>query len=186
MKIVRASLATMTLGFISLQAGAGNTKHVREEVDPYSGLKTVSVNIDTHPCMTQTTSDPNPSHVRLVVSAIESKGGVVDYALIVDMTGGHWIHPGKHGFMETIADGTHDVLYPVAEKSKWNERSAFTGERHIRETIPFGIDRNFITSLSSAKAFQFRVIAADTTLERCTDAKHMRDLQEFLGISATL
>jgi hypothetical protein len=176
----------VSLGLGAVQADAGS-KRLQETVDPYNGQKSLTLEVDTGRCVVETSPDPNAySHVRLILSAIQQPQGDIVYALVVDMDGGHKIHPGKHGEMETVIDGAHGELHPLADKSYWREPNSFSRGRHMRETIPFGVDRDFVAALAKAQTFQFRVVAADTTLERCTDAKKLRDLNDFLGMSSTL
>jgi hypothetical protein len=179
---VAALFACFTLGIL-----AAPSSRVKESVDPQSKLRSLLFEARTYNCAAPTSNDPNDSAVRLEFAAVENtQGSGVDYVLSVDMTGGNFIHPGRQGALETLADGTHDELHPVDKISKWSDHNTWSGRREKRELIPFGADRAFLESIAKAKTFQFTVHGADGDLERCTDGKELHHLQELLDRAAVL
>ncbi|MDE1160560.1 MAG: hypothetical protein PW792_01290 [Acidobacteriaceae bacterium] len=187
MKRMGASVALFALCFAG-SAEAGHPKHVHDDIDPYSGQRILSVAIDTGRCLVETSPDRNPSHVKLLLSAVRQPSAPVEYVLTLSLDGGEWINPGKRGSLQTVIDGKQDELYMVGPKSAWKEWPAFSGTRHkvAKEVIPFGADEEFVKNLAGAKAVQFRINAQNTSLERCTDAVSLRDVHEFLALAATL
>lgn len=187
-----AAVCLSLSAFAALPAAAKThgsaSKHLHDVVDPYTGQRVVSLEIDTGHCQVETSEDHNATHVKLWLTASRSPESPLEYTLIADLSGGLWITTGKRSSMETVVDGQQDTLYLTGKRSQWKEIPSFSGTKHkdFRETIPFGIDDAFVRSLSEAKSFQFRVRGKNTMLERCTDAYAMREVKLFLGAAATL
>jgi hypothetical protein len=183
----RAYAFAAFFAFATLGINAAPSSRVKESVDPQTKLHSLLFEARTYNCAAPTSNDPNDSAVRLEFTANQNpQGAGADYVLFVDMTGGNFIHPGRRGALETLADGTHDELHPVDKISKWSDHNTWSGRREKRESIPFGADREFLEAVAKAKTFQFTVHGADGDLERCTDGKELHHLQELLNRAAAL
>lgn len=169
---------------------AGHTakpsKHIHEDIDPYSGERTLTLEIGTDRCTAEASPVANKAYVVLLLSATGIQGQGAAFAMSVDLAYGHTVRTGHYALLDTSTDGVSAQLYPLAQKTKWTERNAFTGNRHVHQLLPFGVSRDYLDSLANAKTFQFRVSAGDATLERCVRARELHDLREFLGQAATL
>jgi hypothetical protein len=161
--------------------GARASRHIHETVDPYSGEKTLTLDVDTRGCH----DDPStPTQVKLLISATERAPHDVVYNLTTDLAYGPTIHPDKIGIMDTLIDGLPAQLQQAAPKSKWREHNAARRGHHMREMIPYDVSLEYLDSLAVAKQFQFRINGQDLSLQRCASARQLRDLHEFLDDAA--
>lgn len=177
--LLPALLAASTV----LTAHAAN--HARETTDPYTHLRTITLDVEAGHCSAPTTDDEQSAHVRLTFQAVEEADGVVDYNLLLDITNNHLIHLGAHPTLDVAADGKTFQFRPVAPKTRGSDRNGFTGRRRVYEGVLFGVDRGFLSALSTAKTMQFRMNAEGATLERCTYLPEYRDVTTLLDQSAS-
>jgi hypothetical protein len=173
------------LAALVLPSPARVSSRVKESVDPQTKLKTLAFEVRTFSCQAPTTNETNDAKVRLIFNAFQLSTGGADYAVVVDLTGGEFVHPGRRGTMETLMGGAHDQLLPAERIRKWSDHP-WWGSREKREAIPFATDREWFEKAANAGELQFRVNAADRVLERCVSATELRDLHDFLGRAATL
>jgi hypothetical protein len=113
--------------------GARASRHIHETVDPYSGDRTVTLDVDTSRCRDD---PPTPTQVKLLISATQRTPHDVVYNLVTDLAYGPAIHPNKIGIMDTLVDGLPSQVQQSAPKSKWRERNIITRGHHMREMIP--------------------------------------------------
>jgi hypothetical protein len=164
----------------ALPANGMGGRHVQTEVDPYSHVKRVWLELPTHVCALRTTRNELAADVRLVINAFHDPDGHVEYAVAVDVDDDHLMHVGSHTKMITAMDERVDTLSLAADKDKWSEHSAFTGARHVRLVMPFAVDREFLVALTKARTFQFRVDSRSDELERCSSGSDLREVRGFL------
>jgi|GEM_PF-6047196 len=168
--------------FVSPRLNAGQSKHIHEDTDPYSGQTTLTLDVDTGRCPDG--PSPGSRQVRLLISATQLGLHQVEYNLTTDLAYGSIISPGKNGQMDTLIDGLPAQLPVAGAKSKWRERSAFERRGHNRELISYDISLAYLDSLANAKLFQFRINGQGDSVERCVTARQLRDLHEFLDAAA--
>ena len=164
--------------------GARGSKHIHEDVDPYTGLRTLTLDVDTRGCLDDSSPGSTKTRVKLLITATELGAHDIVYTLTTDLSYGSVIHPGKNGSMDTLVDGLPGQLFPSDAKIKWSERNALSGRRHMRETIPFALSFAYLDTLAEAKMFQFRINGQDHRLQRCATGRDLHDLREFLNAAA--
>jgi hypothetical protein len=178
------AFVALALTMTTSPLGARESKHIHEEVDPYTGLRTLTLDVDTRGCPDDSAPGSTSTRVKLLITATELGAHDVVYTLTTDLAYGRVIHPGKNGSMDTLVDGLAGQLFPVDAKTKWSERNAFSHHRHMRETIPFGLSLPYLDTLAEAKMFQFRINGQDHFVQRCATGRDLHNLREFLDAAA--
>jgi len=172
------------LTLITLPLGARESKHIRETVDPYSAQKTLTLDVDTGRCPDDPHPGPYATHIRLLISATELGPHDVAYNLTTDLDYGGLVTPGKNGVLDTLIDGLPAQLPVAGPRSKWRERDARNRHPHNRQMIPYDVSLDYLATLAEAKLFEFRVNGQDNSVQRCANARQLRDLHEFLNAAA--
>ena len=179
MKKLIASLPLAGLLLVAAHTVA-QSKNIHETVDPYTGLKTLFLEVSTRSCA----GDPSPgSHdpdVHLLFTAAQNLNHTVSYFISPEMDGASYtlsLRPA--GTMNTMIDGVAGTFSTPAGSTTTNQYSG--NNSYLHETVPFSASRAVLTKLSATERFQFRVNGQHQAVQRCTDAKRMRDLAEFLN-----
>ena len=179
------TLLAVLLLFTAPRLNAGQSKHIHEDTDPYSGQTTLTLDVGTGRCPDGPSIGPYASQVHLLISATQLAPHQVAYNLTTDLAFGSIVTPGKNGTLDTLMDGLPAQLPLAGQRSKWRERDAFNRHPHNREMIPYDISLAYLDSLANAKLFQFRINGTSHSVERCATARQLRDLHEFLDAAAT-
>jgi hypothetical protein len=82
------------------------------------------------------------------------------------------------GTMDTLIDGVAGSLSASAGSTTTDRYSG--DHSYLHETVPFSVSRADLTRLATAQEFQFRINGQHREAQRCTDARRMHDLAEFL------
>jgi hypothetical protein len=176
-------LASLLL-FATATSAAHPSKHIHEETDPYSGQKTLTLDVDTGRCPDRPSPGPYASQVHLLISATQVAPHQVAYNITTDLAYGSIITPGKEGVLDTLIDGLPAQLPWAGQRTKWREHNAFGHHHHNREMIPYDVSLAYLDSLAEAKLFQFRINGKSHSVERCSSAHQLRDVHEFLDAAA--
>jgi len=179
------SFAAFLLLVVGLTPGLGlaQSKHIHEEVDPYSHLRTLFLgDVTTKACPEDPPLGLHDPVVELIFGVFEKPDHTVEYFLTADLTGGPVLNLRKGDTMDSLMDG--GVGWFVTPMGS-TVNTIYRGDRsYVHETIPFHVERGNLEFLSQAKTFQFRVNGPRGAVQRCTDAKRLRDLAEFLDAAA--
>jgi hypothetical protein len=118
--------------------------------------------------------------VHVLFTATQNQNHTASYFLSPEMDGASYalsLRPA--GTMDTLIDGVAGTLSTPAGSTTTNRYSG--GRSYLHETVPFSASRADLVKLTTAKGFQFRINGQREEVQRCTDAKRMRDLAEFLN-----
>jgi hypothetical protein len=178
------SLITLAVLFAAMPLQARESRHIHETVDPYSGTRTLSLEIDTHGCLDDHPLNRYSADVHLIVSAIATHPRQVAYILAPDLRSRHMkLYNAQQTTLDTSVDGIATQLGPGYPKTKHIERSGWSG-RHVLEVVPFDVSFDYLTRLAQAQDFHFRVNTRTESIQRCADAHDLRELHEFLDAAA--
>jgi hypothetical protein len=174
-KLVRpATILALACMAVALHAASNN---IREDVDPSSGLKTLYlIDVHTHNC-------PGVSSVsadlKLIFMAQQTPEKEVIYSLSPALTSRARINIRRGDTMDTLTDGNPAQL--VAPINELQRREHAYRRIDVKETVPFPMTRDQLTTLSKAELFQFTINGKNNSVQRCVSAKDLKDLAEFLG-----
>ena len=175
----------MILMLAAMPLQARESKHIHEVEDPYTGVKTLSLEIDSHGCPEDHPLNAYSAHVHLIISAMQMQPHQVAYIIATDLVSRHTKLPSaKNATLDTNIDGAVTQLGPGYPKTKHTIRSAWSG-RHVQEMVPFDVSSDYLNQLANAKSLEFRVNAKYDSVQRCSDARDLRDLHEFLDAAAS-
>jgi hypothetical protein len=176
----RALLVVVLLLALS-SLGKAQSKHIHEQVDPYTGLRKLFLgDIQTRGCSDDPPVGYHDGDVRLIVSAFEQKDRHTEYFLSAEISEGPILNVRTNDRMDSRMDeGIGYFVAPIG--STVNHVYEKFGNRSFnREVAMFRVTRENLEFLSHANVFQFRVNGPQRSIQRCTDAKHLHDLAEFL------
>jgi hypothetical protein len=180
----RVPLLMLAIFLAAAPLSARESKHIHETVDPYSGVKMLSLEIGTHGCLDDRPLNRFDAQVELIVYALQMQPHQVEYLIAPQLESRHLKLPyAKGATLDVSIDGAAMRLGPAYPKTKRVERSAWSG-RHVNETVPFDVTPETLKKLSQATEIHFRVNARYDSVQRCVDAHDLRDLREFLGAAA--
>lgn len=167
----------------SFDAGCAlaQSRHIHEQADPYTGLRTLFLEVSTGRCSGDPSLGPHDPVVHLLFSASESREGPTAYFLTPELDHGYTLNVPHRGTMDTLIDGVPGG-FATADGSTVTTQYA-AGGSYPHETIPYAVSKDDLLKLASAEYFQFRVNGPKRMVQRCTDAKHLRDLAEFVQAS---
>ena len=174
MKTLTGSLPLACLLLAAANA-VPQSKNIHETVDPYTGLRTLFLEVSTRNCP----GDPSPgSHdpeVHVLFTAMQNQDRTVTYFILPEMDGASYsLGLRKAATMDTLIDGAVGVLSTPSGSTTTNQ---YSGNRsYLHETVPFSASRDDLARLATAQEFQFRINGQRQEAQRCTDAKRMRDL----------
>lgn len=160
------------------------SKNIHEQTDPYTGLRTLFLEVGTRTC----TGDPSPGlhdpEVHLLLSAAENKDHTVAYFITPELDhAGYSLSLRKKDTMDTLIDGVPSTFITPSGSTTTN---LYSGDRsYLHETIPFSVSQDYLAKLGSTDWFQFRVNGSRYEVQRCIDAKHLRDVAEFVRAAST-
>ena len=175
---VSLALATVLVQAVSTQA---QSKKIHEQVDPYTGLSTLLLEVPTHTCPGDPSVGPHDPTVHLLFSASQT-GGAVSYFITPELDHGSVFSIRIKGTMDTLIDGSVSSFNTPTGSSVVTN---YDGDRsYLHETIPFLVSQADMAKLTHAESFQFRINGTHQSLQRCIDAKGLRDLAEFLSASS--
>jgi hypothetical protein len=160
------------------------SRHIHEDVDPYSHLRVLSLgDVSTKACPGDPGIGPHDPVVELIFSVVEKPDQTVEYLMTADLSGGSPLNLGRGGTMDSLMDeGVGWFVTPMG--STVNTGYSYS-HSFLHETIPFHVTRENLEVLSKTQMFQFRINGSRQSVQRCVDAKRLRDLPEFLGVAAT-
>jgi hypothetical protein len=175
------ALALMVaMGFAS-RSGA-QSKNIRENIDPYSGLRTLFLEVPTHTCPDDPGLGEHDPEVHLLFSANESKDGTVYYFVTPTLDHGYTLNVRSKDTMDTLIDGLPGSFTTTPGSTILTNYDG--GRSYLHETVPFFVTPDDLANISLAHWFQFRVNGPKQFVQRCIDAKHLRDLPEFLSAAS--
>ncbi len=164
--------------------GMAQSKNIHEIVDPYSGLRTLVLTVQTKGCAGDPSIGAHDASVTLLFSAEQLKDGRVLYLLTPALDGGRVLNLRKDSTMDTLTDGAVGSLR-AAEASTVTTQYERGGDRsYLHETVPFVVSRESMAKLGKVAQFQFRLNGTREPVQRCADAKHLRDMPDFLDEAA--
>jgi hypothetical protein len=177
-----AIVAVVLLG--SSAVVSAQSRHIHEDVDPYSRLRVLSLgDVTTKACPGDPGIGPHDPAVELIFSVVEKSDHTVEYLMTADLLGGNSLNLPRGGTMDSLMDeGVGWFVTPMG--STINTKYTYN-HSYIHETIPFHITRENLEVLSKTGVFQFRINGQRQSVQRCTDAKRLRDLAEFLDAAAS-
>jgi hypothetical protein len=158
------------------------SKNIRENIDPYSGLRTLFLDVPTRTCPDDPGLHEHDPDVHLLFSANESKDGTVYYFVTPTLDHGYTLNIHTQDTMDTLIDGLPGSFTTTLGSTivtNWNG-----GRSYLHETVPFFVTPDDLANISLAHWFQFRVNGPKRFVQRCIDAKHLRDLPEFLSAAS--
>lgn len=162
---------------------SSQSKAIHENVDPYTKLKGLFLEANTRTCPGDPSPDAHDPQVHLLFSAMQKSDGTVAYAISPELDkGGYTMSMTPANTMDILIDGAAAKL-STSSGSTTTHRNAGDGS-YLHETIPFDTTPAQLTLLSKAALFQFRINGPHQTLQRCTDARRLRALAEFLAAAA--
>ncbi len=176
--------AAAGLGALVCVSAVAQSKNIHEDVDPYNGRKTLFLEVATRACPGDPKLEQHDPVVTLLFSASQRPDGGVAYFLTPELDYGNSLNVAKKGTMDVLIDGEVGEFRTPAGSTVGTAYERNGGRSYLHETIPFAVNRMDFVKLSKAGNFQFRVNGARARVQRCTDAKHMQDLQEFLDAAA--
>jgi hypothetical protein len=158
------------------------SKNIHENVDPYTGLRTLFLEVNTRTCP----GDPSPGlhdpQVHLLFTAMENPDHTTSYLMAPELDhASYTLNLRSSGTMDTLIDGTVGNFVTHAGSTTVNLND---GRSYMHETIPFDLTQADVARLSTAEWFQFRINGPRQEVQRCTDAKRMRDVAEFLDAAS--
>jgi len=185
MKKPALSLAFSALLLMLAPATFAQSKNIHEQTDPYTGLRSLFLEVGTRTCPGDRSPNPHDPEVHLLLTAVENKDHSVSYFLAPELDHASYsLSLRKNDTMDTLEDQVPGNFITVAGSTTTTLYSGRDGYRH--ETIPFNISQADLAKLSSTQWFQFRVNGQRQDVQRCTDAKHLRDVAEFLHTASEL
>jgi hypothetical protein len=159
------------------------SKNIHENVDPYTGLRTLFLEVSTRTCPGDPSRGTHDPDVHLLFTAMEDPDHTVSYFLAPELDdAGYTLNLRTRGTMDTLIDGTVGTLTTPAGSTTTNRYDV--NHTYLHETIPFTLSPADLTRLSTAQWFQFRINGNRYAVQRCTDAKHLRDLAEFASAAS--
>jgi hypothetical protein len=178
MRKLANSLCLVGLLLVAARA-VPQSRHIHENVDPYTGLRTLFLEVSTHTCH----GDPSPGmhdpDVHLLFMAEQNQNHTVSYFISPELDqASYTLGLRPQGTMDTLIDGVVGTFSTPAGSTTTNRYSG--NHSYLHETIPFSVSQADLASLSTAESFQFRINGQRQEVQRCTDAKQMRELPEFL------
>jgi hypothetical protein len=168
----------LSLLLIAATAPAQQSKNIHETTDVYSGLWTVMLETSVHTCPGDPSPGPRDPELHLLFIAAENSNNTVSYFLTPELDRGA-LNLRPKGTMDALLDGavlnltTYTGSIFVAQR--WLDHST------PHEGIPFLVALADLERLSKAQTFQFRINGPRQSAQRCTDAKRLRELAEFLS-----
>jgi hypothetical protein len=164
--------------FAGAQARA-ESANIRENVDPYTHLRTLLlINVQTGACH----GDPASFYtgdLRLAFAAQEEKDHTVTYSLTTEFNGGNSVYVRAKSTMDVLVDGAVGEL-----KTPGGSTINYVPGGTLYETVVYPVSRQQLEALSQAQNFQFRINGQTASVQRCTSAKRMKDLAEFLDAAS--
>jgi hypothetical protein len=172
------SLCLMGLLLIPAYA-VPQSRHIHENVDPYTGLRTLFLEVSTRSCHGDRSPGLHDPEVHLLIIAEQNQNHTVSYFITPELDqASYTLGLRPKGTMDTIIDGVVATFSTPAGSTTTNRYSG--NHSYLHETIPFSVSQADLARLSTAESFQFRVNGQREEVQRCTDAKQMRDLPEFI------
>jgi hypothetical protein len=155
------------------------SKHIHEVTDPYNGRKTLTLaDISTRACPGDPSIGPHDGDLYLSVTATQLPNHQVAFFLGVDIYHGPILSLHNKITMDSSMDG--GIGYFLTSEGSTVNNVYQGGRSTIHEFIPFHVTPQNLEVLAHTNTFQFRVNGDRQPLQRCTYAKNLRDLPEFL------
>jgi len=159
------------------------SKNIHETTDPYTGLRTLFLEVSTRTCPGDPPRGLHDPDVHLLFTAMENPDHTVAYFLAPELDdAGYTLNLRSRGTMDTLIDGSVGTLITPAGSTTTNRYEL--NHTYLHETIPFSLSRADLNRLSTAETFQFRINGQRYAVQRCTDAKHLRELIEFASAAS--
>jgi hypothetical protein len=167
-----------------VSSAQAQSKNIHEQTDPYTGLRSLFLEVGTHTCPGDQSPGLHDPEVHLLLSATQNPDRSVSYFLTPELDhAGYSLNLRKNGTMDTLlgdAAGSYTTLAGSTTTTQYSGDHSY-----LHETIPFNVSQDDLTKLSSAEWFQFRINGSRQDVQRCTDAKHLRDVAEFVHAAAS-
>jgi hypothetical protein len=172
------------VGLLLITAPArAQSSNIHENVDPYTGLRTLYTEITTNTCPGDPSLNPHDPDVHLLFSASENSDHTVSYWIEPELDHGSSLNVRAKSAMDILIDGNAGSFTTPSGSSA---TTAYDANRsYLHETIPYVVTLADIEPLTQAKLFQFRINGPRFSIQRCADAKHLRNLDEFLNAAAS-
>lgn len=152
--------------------------HIRETVDPYNQRRTLALELTTKHCPEDPSGPDSDWDVHLLITAHEQPDHRTLFFLTPEIDHGSVLALQKKGTMNTLIDDQPGELVTMTG-STWISIRGAAGS-YVHETVPFAVDIDWLRRLTGAKTFEFRVNGPRQSVQRCTDMKRLRELNEFL------
>ena len=122
--------------------------------------------------------------VHLLITAAENPDHSVAYFITPELDhAGYTLNLRKKDTMDTLIDGVPGSFITPAGSTTTNLYSG--NHTYLHETIPFSVSEADLAKLSTAEWFQFRINGSRQDVQRCADAKRLRDVAEFVNAAST-
>jgi hypothetical protein len=160
------------------------SKNIHEQTDPYTGLRSLFLEVGTRTCPGDQSPGLHDPEVHLLLSATQNPDRSVSYFLTPELDhAGYTLNLRKNATMDTLLGDAAGSYTTLAGSTTTTQ---YSGDRsYLHETIPFNVSQADLAKLSSAEWFQFRINGSRQDVQRCTDAKHLRDVAEFVHAAAS-
>ena len=160
------------------------SKNIHENTDPYTGLRTLFLEVGTRTCPGDRSPGLHDPDVHLLLSATENEDHSVSYFIAPELDhAGYTLSLHKKDSMSTLVDGVPGTYITPTGSTTTNQYSG--DHSYLHETIPFSVSQADLAKLAAAEMFQFRINGSRQDVQRCTDAKRLRDVQEFVQAAST-
>jgi len=159
------------------------SRNIRETVDPYTGQRTLFLEVSTRTCPSDRSPGPHDPEVHLLLSAVENKDHTASYFLTPELDRASYsLNLRTNDTMDTLTDGVvGNFATPVGSTTV----TQYAGGSYRHETIPFSVSQADLAKLGTAEFFQFRVNGSHQEVQRCVDSRHLRDVTEFVHAASS-
>jgi len=159
------------------------SKNIHEQTDPYTGQRTLFLEVGTRTCPGDHSPGPHDPEVHLLLSAVENKDHTASYFLTPELDRASYsLSLRTNDTMDTLTDG---VAGNFATPTGSTTVTHYAGGSYRHETIPFSVSQTDLVKLGAAEFFQFRVNGSRQDVQRCVDAKRLRDVTEFVQAASS-
>ena len=159
------------------------SKNIHENIDPYTGLRTLFLEVGTRTCPGDPSPDLHDPDVHLLISATQNQDHTVSYFISPELDhAGYTLSLHTKDTMDTLIDGVPGSFLTPAGSTTTNLYTY--NKSYLHETIPFSVSEADLARLSTAEWFQFRINGSRYDVQRCADAKRLRDVAEFVRAAA--
>jgi hypothetical protein len=179
-----AFVLTLAAFLLPVAPAHAQSKNIHETVDPYNNLRTLFLEVGTRTCPGDHSPGLHDPEVHLLLSATENTDHSVSYFITPELDhAGYTVSLRKNGTLDTLIDGVPGTFVTLSGSTTTNQYSG--NHSYLHETIPFSVSQADLAKLGTAEWFQFRVNGSKYDVQRCTDAKHLRDVTEFVHAASS-